>query len=115
MPLSIKHPEADEMARKLAEITGLSITEAVTKALREQLRRETGRDSAGRLVEELRAISDRCAALPDYDTRSPEEILGFDEHGLPAEHGHRYFGDYRYPPQRSRLGSSRRGYAAKTP
>lgn len=83
MPLSIKHHEADELARKLAEVTGLSITEAVTKALREQLRRETGRDSAGRMVEELREIAARCAALPDYDTRTPEDILGFDEHGLP--------------------------------
>ena len=36
------------------------------------------------LKEELRAIGDRCAALPDYDKRSPEEIIGFDEHGLPA-------------------------------
>jgi hypothetical protein len=25
----------------------------------------------------------RCAALPDLDTRSPEEILGYDEIGLP--------------------------------
>ena len=24
-----------------------------------------------------------CAALPDYDTRSPDEILGYNEHGRP--------------------------------
>lgn len=83
MPLSIKHSEADELARNLANATGQSITDAVIKALREQLRRETGRRSAPRLAQELRAISDRCAALPDHDTRSPEEIIGFDEHGLP--------------------------------
>jgi antitoxin VapB len=56
----------------------------VVNALREQLMRETGRRLAPRLTEELRAIGDRCAALPDYDKRSPEEIMGFDEHGLPA-------------------------------
>ncbi len=84
MPLSIKHPEADQLARALAETTGQSITDAVIKALREQLRRETGRSSIARLRDELRAISDRCAALPDHDTRSPEEIIGFDERGLPA-------------------------------
>ena len=55
-----------------------------TPALREQLKRETGRRDAPRLTEELRAISERCAALPDQDKRSPEEIIGFDEHGLPA-------------------------------
>lgn len=84
MPLNIKHPEADELARTLAQITGQSITDAVIRALREQLRRETGRSSALRLKEELRAISDRCVRLPDHDTRRPEEIVGFDEHGLPV-------------------------------
>ncbi len=84
MPLSIKHPEADELARSLAALTGQSITDVVIRALREQLLRETGRRSAPRLAEELRTISDRCAALPDHDTRSPEEIIGFDEYGLPA-------------------------------
>jgi antitoxin VapB len=84
MPLSIKHPEADELARELAHTTGQSITAAVMQALREQLKRETGRASAPRLREELHRISDRCAKLPDYDTRTAEEIIGFDEHGLPG-------------------------------
>jgi len=82
--LSIKHPDADKLARRLAEITGQSITAAVVTSLREQLRRETGRASAHRLGDELRAIGNRCAALPDYDKRTPEEIIGFDEHGIPT-------------------------------
>ena len=40
MVLSIKSPEADELARTLAEVTGESITDAVTVALRERLDRE---------------------------------------------------------------------------
>ena len=84
MPLSIKHPEADMLARSLAALTGQSITDAVIQALREQLRRESGRGSPAQLQEELRAIGDRCADLPDLDSRSPEEIVGFDERGLPA-------------------------------
>jgi antitoxin VapB len=84
MPLSIKHPEADRLARSLADLTGQSITDAVIQALREQLRRESGRGSPVQLQEELRAISDRCANLPDLDRRTPEEIIGFDEHGLPV-------------------------------
>jgi antitoxin VapB len=35
------------------------------------------------LADELDAIGRECAALPVLDARSPEEILGFDEHGLP--------------------------------
>ncbi len=84
MALSIKHPEADRLARALAGVTGLSLTEAIVKALREQLVRETGRSSVSGFRDDLRAISDRCAALPDVDLRSPEEIIGFDEHGLPS-------------------------------
>jgi antitoxin VapB len=63
---------------------GQSITNAVVMALREQLRRETGRGSASRLTQELRAISARCAALRDLDTRTADEIIGFDEHGIPV-------------------------------
>lgn len=84
MPLSIKHPEADELARELAQTTGQSITTAVVRALREQLKRETGRSAASRLKDELLRISERCSKLPDYDTRTAEEILGFNEHGLPG-------------------------------
>ena len=83
MALSIKHPEADRLARELAACTGETLTEAVLTALRERLRREQGRVSKPKLMDELLAISDRCAALPDFDTRTPEEIIGYDEHGIP--------------------------------
>jgi antitoxin VapB len=79
VPLNIKHPEADRLARQLASKTGETITEAVINALRDPLAREEGRASVGGLREELLAIGRRCAALPDRDTRSAEEILGYDE------------------------------------
>ena len=59
------------------------MTEAITVALREQLAREAGRRSAPRIRDELLAIGRRCAGLPDLDTRSADEILGYDELGLP--------------------------------
>ena len=83
MALSIKHPEADKLARKLAATTGESLTEAVLNALRERLKRQKGRVQAPRLRDELRAIRERCSKLPVLDSRSPEEILGYDENGLP--------------------------------
>ena len=83
MALSIKHPEADSLARELAAETGESLTETVIKALRERLRRERGKTTVPLLRDELRAIRERCAALPVLDDRSPDEILGYDEHGLP--------------------------------
>lgn len=84
MALRIKHPEADQLARTLSGLTGLSIPDAILKALREQLKRETGQARVSGLGEHLRAISDRCGALPGLDLRTPEEIMGFDEHGLPG-------------------------------
>ena len=83
MALSIKHPEADRLARELANATGETLTEAIINALRERLRRERGRVRPPRLRDEIRAIRQRCAALPVKDYRSPDQILGYDERGLP--------------------------------
>ena len=83
MALSIKHPEADRLARELASATGESLTAAIINALRERLTREQGRNRRPRLRDELRAIRQRCAALPVKDYRSPDEILGYDDQGLP--------------------------------
>ena len=83
MAFSIKNPEADQLARELAAATGVSLTKAVTNALREQLERVTACKSGRSLAEELDEIAERCAALPVLDSRTPDEILGYDEHGLP--------------------------------
>lgn len=83
MALSIKHAEAERLARELAARTGETITEAVLVALRERLRREQGRSTISRLKDDLLEIGRRCAALPDLDSRTAEEILGYDETGLP--------------------------------
>ena len=82
MPLSLKNPEADELARALARHTGRSITDAVIYALKEQLRREQGRSGLPDLAEDLMQIGRDCANLPDLDVRSAEEILGYNERGI---------------------------------
>ena len=83
MALSIKDPEADRLARMLAEATGETITEAVKGALRDRLARTRNQRRGRRLADELDEIAERCAALPVLDPRSPDEILGYDETGLP--------------------------------
>ena len=81
--LNIKNPEADKLARALAQKTGASITEVIIQALREKLLREQGRHAPEELKEALLDIGKRCAALPDRDTHSSEDILGYDDAGLP--------------------------------
>ncbi|MBW4699291.1 MAG: glutathione S-transferase C-terminal domain-containing protein [Aphanocapsa lilacina HA4352-LM1] len=42
-----------------------------------------GREQLGAPVDELDEIGRRTAALPVLDSRPPEQIVGYDEHGLP--------------------------------
>ncbi|MGO4124358.1 type II toxin-antitoxin system VapB family antitoxin [Inquilinus sp. YAF38] len=83
MALSIKDPETETLARELARRTGESITEATRRALEDRLRRVVGAKKAPLLLEEMAVIRKRVAALPILDRRSPDEILGYDEDGLP--------------------------------
>ena len=83
MTLSIKDREADRLARELAKETGETITQAVAVALEERLERVRQRHRGRRLADELDEIAKRCAALPVLDARSQEEILDYDERGLP--------------------------------
>ncbi len=83
MALSLKNPKTEELARKLARRTGESITEAVTTALQERLGR-LERPEQGQLERRrVEILLKELWSLPDLDTRSAEEILGYDEMGVP--------------------------------
>lgn len=85
MALSIKSPDVERKVRKLAATTGKSITMAVSLAVDEQLaRQERTKEDRDRLVDDLMAIARHCASLPVLDTRSEDEIMGWDENGLPS-------------------------------
>lgn len=82
MALSIKSETADRLARELAATTGETITEAVVIALEDRLRRE--RRSHDGLAERLRRLSVEAATLPLIDDRSEDELLGYDDSGVPS-------------------------------
>lgn len=83
MALSIKSIATERLAREVAEMTGESLTGAIQKALEERLDRlrQQGRNQI--LTSQLEEILDRVDRLPVLDSRGPDEILGYDEHGLP--------------------------------
>lgn len=83
MALNIRNPEAERLAAELALQVGESKTEAVIKALRDRLARVRRERSKRSLADELEEIATHYAALPIFDTRSADEILGYDDHGLP--------------------------------
>jgi antitoxin VapB len=83
MALSLKDKETDRLARAVAALTGETLTDAIRVALSERLEREQRRrgQTTG-LAERLEQIGRECAALPDFDTRTPDEIIGYDETGM---------------------------------
>ena len=82
MTLNIKDPEAHKLARTLAEVTGESMTHAVTVALRERLDRvKKSRKSASRAAQLLAIGRDFASDLqgPNIDHAD----LLYDDQGLP--------------------------------
>ena len=84
MALNIRNPETEKLAATVARLAGETKTEAVTKALRDRLARLRRERRGRRLADELDEIGRHCSGLPVRDDRSPDEILGYDEHGLPS-------------------------------
>ncbi len=83
MALNIRNREAEKLAEAVARLAGETKTEAVTRALRDRLAKLRRERTGRRLADDLDEIARDCAALPVKDRRHADEILGYDEHGLP--------------------------------
>ena len=83
MALSIKDPETEQLARSLAQLTGENITTATKRAIEERLRRLGGQAHKDALLQDMAEIRRRWSEMRVVDDRTPEEILGYDENGLP--------------------------------
>ena len=83
MAITIRSSEADRLAHELAAVTGESITEAVTNALRERLERHRAVDEVTRQrrLAALQAMRAAVAGREVADRRSDDEILGYNEYG----------------------------------
>ncbi len=84
MPLHIKDPVTNDLARKLAAMTGTTIAQAVHDAIREKLAALEKVKPSAHLSATLNALVDDFQQLPVLDDRTTEEILGYDENGLPS-------------------------------
>lgn len=84
MALNIKDPETDRLARELAEVTGENITVASRKAIEERLVRIKAQAAAEDRGRDLMELIARARARPVLDARTAEEIIGYDEDGLPV-------------------------------
>lgn len=84
MALSIKDPETERLARALAARTGETITVATRRAIEERLKRMGAQSRKQALLDDMEAMQQRLKALPVLDARSPDEIIGYDENGVPS-------------------------------
>jgi antitoxin VapB len=84
MALNIRNQEAERLAETLAKLTGETKTQAVTSALRERLARFQRQRTGHRLADELDEIALHAASLPVLDKRGADEIIGYDDDGLPS-------------------------------
>lgn len=86
MGLNIKNPETEAKIRELAALMGENLTTAVDRAVRfysmelEKNEEESFEDRR----EKIDAILQSIRAMPVQDDRTPEEIIGYDEDGLPT-------------------------------
>jgi antitoxin VapB len=81
--MNIKNEETQKLARKLSDLTGESLTAAITEAVRERLERVQSEQGAG-LANRLLRIGKDCAAHLEGQFKTAEhgDIL-YDERGLP--------------------------------
>ncbi len=82
MAISIKDPETDRLARKLAAATGETITDAIRNALRDRLQRQQ-LHTVPSVAVQVRRIQERIARLPLLDPRTADEIVGYGDDGAP--------------------------------
>ena len=76
--LNVKDPEVHDLAVELARRTNTSLTQAVKASLRESVARD--RD---RVVDRVMRLAARIASRPVLDPRTPDQILGYDDAGVP--------------------------------
>ena len=83
MAINIKSVQAERLAREVAAKTGESLTGAIQRALEERLERLKQQRRSQIVLSQLEDILRRVDRLPILDSRTPDEILGYDELGLP--------------------------------
>jgi antitoxin VapB len=78
--ITIEDPEVDSLARELAANTGETVEQAIVTAVKERLARQKKTQHVRDAVREFR---ESVRGLHVADQRSADEILGYDDSGLP--------------------------------
>lgn len=82
MSLNIKNNEIIELVGELSKKLHANLTQTLLLALREMKQRLVNQKQAPRLEQRLMEIAEHCASLPVLDTRTADEILGYNDIGI---------------------------------
>lgn len=82
--MTIHPPRLDVLARRLAALTGEDAETALARAAEERLSRLAPPPAAEQRRAALERFFTAASALPVRDARSMDEMLGYDDNGLPA-------------------------------
>jgi len=87
MALSIKNAQVEQLARELARRRRVSVTEAIRQSLEREVARErlVPREAPNDMYNKLMAIVERSALIPTDTDLTEDEILGYDEFGIPSK------------------------------
>ena len=77
--LFVKNPAAHRLAEQVSKRTGVTLSDAVIAALEDKLKGTRGQVNRTKVDALCAAIQD----VPVIDGRTPEQILGYDDFGLP--------------------------------
>jgi antitoxin VapB len=81
--MNIASPRVEELAQRLARLTGEDVETAVERAVEERLSRLAVPSAEDRRAA-LQEFFDLAARMPVKDARSIDEIIGYGPDGLPT-------------------------------
>jgi antitoxin VapB len=82
-PMNIRSAKVDQLAQRLARLTGEDVETALERAIEERLSRVAPPASTDRKAA-LDSFFERVSRMPVLDPRPAEEIIGYDGCGLPS-------------------------------
>ena len=81
--MNIASPKVNELAKRLARLTGEDVETALERAIEERLSRVAATEPADRRAA-MQKFFDRVSGMPIKDARPIDEIVGYGPDGLPS-------------------------------
>jgi hypothetical protein len=83
MAFHVSSESVDKKVRRLAKLTGQSITDTIDSAVTEKLRRLEPKKPDPNYVEDLLRMGDEIGKHLRPGIKSTDDLVGYDESGLP--------------------------------